>query len=248
MGDNIRKEFVNWGEQQLNSQRRLFRPKVVRNYMSALNTVFASEKLGVLAELNYMTSIFECVDLVQYKRIFKVITRHPKYNEVNADSNNNLSSALALYLRFLEYKNDNAKEILTRDDYDRLIEVERKSAAALSNAELKLKANAASHKKKKYYQIVSKERYRSPYVVQYVLNRANGLCDLCQQKAPFSKKDGTPYLEVHHVKWLSKGGVDSIHNALALCPNCHRMVHNLSSSQLDKQLKARLKVYEAGSN
>lgn len=244
MDENIRKEFIKWGEQQLNSQSRLFQPKVVRNYMSALNTVFADDKLGLLAELNYMTSVFECLDLTQYKMIFNVITRHPKYNKVNADSNNNLSSALALYLRFLEYKNDNTKEVLTRDDYEKLIESEQKRVSSLSNAELKLKANFASQKRKKYYQIVSKERIRSPYVVQYVLNRADGLCDLCQQKAPFLKKDGTPYLEVHHVKWLSRGGADSIYNALALCPNCHRMVHNLRSSTLDKQLKAKLKFYE----
>ena len=44
MGDNIRKEFVNWGEQQLNSQRRLFQPKVVRNYMSALNTTLMNNE------------------------------------------------------------------------------------------------------------------------------------------------------------------------------------------------------------
>ena len=89
MDENIRKEFIKWGEQQLNSQSRLFQPKVVRNYMSALNTVFADDKLGLLAELNYMTSVFECLDLTQYKMIFNVITRHPKYNKVNADSNNN---------------------------------------------------------------------------------------------------------------------------------------------------------------
>ena len=67
-----------------------------------------------------------------------------------------------------------------------------------------MKAISTSDKAKKYYQVVSKERIRNPYVTEYVLNRAHGLCDLCRQKAPFIKKDGTPYLEVHHVKWLSK--------------------------------------------
>ena len=43
--------------------------------------------------------------------------------------------------------------------------------------------------------------------------------------APFSDKNGEPYLESHHVEWLSKGGEDSIDNVVALCPNCHRKMH-----------------------
>ncbi|HVG57635.1 MAG TPA: HNH endonuclease [Hyalangium sp.] len=36
---------------------------------------------------------------------------------------------------------------------------------------------------------------------------------------------GSPYLEVHHKKFLARGGVDTVKNARALCPNCHRKVH-----------------------
>ena len=43
--------------------------------------------------------------------------------------------------------------------------------------------------------------------------------------APFKKRNGEPFLEVHHVMWLSEGGSDSIENTVALCPNCHRKVH-----------------------
>ncbi|MEE7094460.1 HNH endonuclease, partial [Escherichia coli O10] len=39
------------------------------------------------------------------------------------------------------------------------------------------------------------------------------------------QEDGTPFLEVHHIEWLSKGGEDSVENAIALCPNCHRQAH-----------------------
>ena len=55
--------------------------------------------------------------------------------------------------------------------------------------------------------------------------KANGRCQLCGMPAPFSDKNGEPYLESHHVKWLSKGGEDSIDNVVALCPNCHRKMH-----------------------
>lgn len=66
---------------------------------------------------------------------------------------------------------------------------------------------------------------RSPYVVAEVLLRANGKCQSCQRDAPFLRGDGTPFLEVHHIEWLSKGGEDSVENAIALCPNCHRQAH-----------------------
>jgi 5-methylcytosine-specific restriction protein A len=32
-------------------------------------------------------------------------------------------------------------------------------------------------------------------------------------------------LEVHHKKQLSEGGEDTVENAIALCPNCHREAH-----------------------
>ncbi|MDZ0183560.1 HNH endonuclease [Klebsiella quasipneumoniae] len=66
---------------------------------------------------------------------------------------------------------------------------------------------------------------RSPCVVAEVLLRAEGKCQSCKRDAPFLKEDGTPFLEVHHIEWLSKGGEDSVENAIALCPNCHRQAH-----------------------
>jgi 5-methylcytosine-specific restriction protein A len=41
---------------------------------------------------------------------------------------------------------------------------------------------------------------RSAKVKAYVLKRANGHCEACQKAAPFVRKDGTPYLEPHHIK------------------------------------------------
>lgn len=66
---------------------------------------------------------------------------------------------------------------------------------------------------------------RSPCVVAEVLLRAEGKCQSCKRDAPFLKEDGSPFLEVHHIEWLSKGGEDSVENAIALCPNCHRQAH-----------------------
>jgi 5-methylcytosine-specific restriction protein A len=68
---------------------------------------------------------------------------------------------------------------------------------------------------------------RNPDVVAEVLSRAEGICNLCSQKAPFKRrKDQTPYLEVHHRKRLADGGKDTVANSIAVCPNCHRRAHH----------------------
>lgn len=66
---------------------------------------------------------------------------------------------------------------------------------------------------------------RDPTVIRAVLDGASGKCERCRMEAPFVKADGTPYLEVHHVVTLSEGGPDTEDNAVALCPNCHRLLH-----------------------
>ena len=66
---------------------------------------------------------------------------------------------------------------------------------------------------------------RNPAVVAEVLLRAKGTCEHCGRPAPFISRAGRPYLEVHHRVPLASGGHDSIPNAEALCPNCHRERH-----------------------
>lgn len=67
---------------------------------------------------------------------------------------------------------------------------------------------------------------RNPAVIAEVLLRAGGVCEACGKPAPFIRKvDQTPYLEVHHKRRLADGGDDTVENAQALCPNCHRERH-----------------------
>lgn len=66
---------------------------------------------------------------------------------------------------------------------------------------------------------------RDARVVAWVLQRAHGSCELCGVPAPFVRRDGSAFLEVHHVRPLSDGGSDTVTNAAALCPNCHRRCH-----------------------
>jgi len=75
-------------------------------------------------------------------------------------------------------------------------------------------------------EVVTTRFLRNADVIVEVLKRANGFCERCKCSAPFiRKKDKTPYLEVHHVELLSKGGEDTVENAIGLCPSCHRELH-----------------------
>lgn len=66
---------------------------------------------------------------------------------------------------------------------------------------------------------------RDPKVKAWVLKQSNGICEVCDSPAPFTKSDGEPYLEVHHVLPLAEGGSDTVSNTVAICPNCHMMLH-----------------------
>jgi len=67
---------------------------------------------------------------------------------------------------------------------------------------------------------------RSRRIRGYVVERANHFCEYCGVPAPFIAAGGKPYLEAHHVGWLSQEGEDHPGKVLALCPNCHREVHH----------------------
>jgi hypothetical protein len=96
-------------------------------------------------------------------------------------------------------------------------------AHMLTTKQLKAKALVAPAKPRRaLQQVVTFER--SAYVALYAKQRANGRCDLCEQRAPFEIK-GKPFLECHHIERLADNGDDSVRNTVALCPNCHRRMH-----------------------
>ena len=66
---------------------------------------------------------------------------------------------------------------------------------------------------------------RSQYVREFAFRTADGVCQGCGENAPFISKSGDPFLEVHHINRRSDGGADAPENVIALCPNCHRRVH-----------------------
>ena len=77
----------------------------------------------------------------------------------------------------------------------------------------------------------STQRKRCAEVKAWVLLQADGVCEMCNSEAPFTKDGGEPYLEVHHVVQLANDVPDTTENAIAVCPNCHRALHFADNRQ-----------------
>ena len=122
--------------------------------------------------------------------------------------------------------------------------VEKKKAADLAKAERMRDADLEDMAKKKSTEkpgnrkVVYTESVRDPYIAEFAKRRAKGVCQLCKQPAPFKDKKGRPYLECHHIVWLSKGGADSVENTVALCPNCHKKMHMVNDEEDVRMLQA----------
>lgn len=108
-----------------------------------------------------------------------------------------------------------------------------------SLAELRIKAlrSAKPVEVVEWRQALQIRRQRRADIREYVLKRANGFCELTGAPAPFLKMDGSPYLEVHHIRKLSDGGIDHPVNCAAITPNSHREIHfGSDGKELDDML------------
>ena len=84
---------------------------------------------------------------------------------------------------------------------------------------------------------------RDVAVKNYALERANGKCECCGEKAPF-EVDGKPFLIEHHIKWLERGGDDTIYNTCGICPNCHSKIHILDMEEDTERIIKNMKADE----
>jgi len=94
-----------------------------------------------------------------------------------------------------------------------------------SLSELRHKALADSAETRTPVERRTLYRMRSRAVRMYVLRRAAGKCEGCGLPAPFTTKEGQPYLEPHHIRRLTDGGPDDPRWVAGICPNCHRRAH-----------------------
>lgn len=165
-----------------------------------------------------LTVIIDKFVNINPKRIEKTVGDDLKTE--NLQDTQNESYLYGVAKEYLKRKNIYSEYSLT-DDFDNAVNESIKSEPAERKSRLK-----SAPKKPEKITIVSTGYKRNPDVVAEVLLRANGKCECCKLSAPFNRaKDGTPYLEVHHKVLLSENGEDTVENAIAICPNCHRKKH-----------------------
>lgn len=114
---------------------------------------------------------------------------------------------------------------LTDEQFEAQLASDIAEAYQLSDGELEEKIAHASPVPNEV-SVTTRSFVRNPFVAEAVLRRAAGVCEWCHMPAPFLRaSNGSPYLEIHHIKPLGENGPDTVENTVALCPNCHRMAH-----------------------
>lgn len=167
--------------------------------------------------------LFEKFKSNQYRFVGEVELAANPYQETQRDSND---TKRRVWVFPLKIKSGFQQLPLPKEIIEQSQEEELKRARALSDDNLRKKAMELGGKSGTR-NAVSKYYERNAFVGEYAKRRAKGICQLCNKEAPFKTKSGDPFLETHHIEWLSKGGLDAVENTVALCPNCHKKMHIL---------------------
>lgn len=137
-----------------------------------------------------------------------------------------LSEGQTVYMEAMRLRDETINAVVDEDTATQLTE------DALRQVAIQHQSRTAAERL-----VTTVQRERSPYVAEYAKRRANGRCQLCGNPAPFADNNGKPYLESHHIVWLSAGGSDTIENTVALCPNCHKKMHIVNDAGDVEKLK-----------
>lgn len=176
--------------------------------------------------------LFEVLKTTQYIYHGVVKLCGAPYQEMQPDEAGNLRKVWMFPLRTV-----NDKITVDITSFSSYVAGQNQQAKKLSTNALKSQAEARAATTVANRSVTSKTYVRDPYISEYAKRRAGGICQLCKKPAPFKDRDGDPYLESHHIVWLSNGGADSIENTVALCPNCHRKMHVLNDPRDVEKLK-----------
>ena len=192
--------------------------KTASNYAGAI-----AGRLKALAE--QLTEPSFSLSLIDSASNFeKFCKAHDASNEIlelNVRGKDMYRRALVWYAKYLAHQ---ASPVTLQDFEDGFRAKISQSLKDSPATRLSRLANADKTAKKLF--VVTVAYVRNPEVVAQVLLDAKGTCLNCGRHAPFNRRsDNSPYLEVHHKTPLSMGGEDSVANAIALCPNCHRKMH-----------------------
>lgn len=201
--------------------------------------------------INIIESEVESIRLSKFTRILRMkISDIPKLLEkeniiIKRDPNTKISTELLkqLILREpeLSFPINSIDEIIELESIEKTI-TNPEFADSSNERLMQLSEKIEKIDSKPYTKSVILNQFaRNEYIREYAKIRANGICELCESPAPFIDIYGKPFLETHHVIFLSKGGEDSIDNVAALCPNCHRKIHNLNLVEDVEKLMLKFK-------
>jgi len=175
--------------------------------------------LSIRAADYFLNRIASEHGLNSLKKAIKAVNEHIIYYE--GIQNTSLPGMREVVSR--HESNSSAPILLAVEEETFNVSVQKSLADSQTDRQLRLLGAA---KKPIQVRAVTVIYQRNADVVAEVLYRASGVCEHCHKPAPFKRKrDGTPYLEVHHKKQLANGGEDTVENAMALCANCHRELH-----------------------
>ncbi|MEE4612298.1 HNH endonuclease [Serratia marcescens] len=154
------------------------------------------------------------------------------------DTQENMRQGIIFNLFRVSSAQDSDHEIISSEVGQKEESLEQLRAKAIKSSEISGQRQQSDSKKSWFK--------RSEDVKKYVLKRANGICEACDQPAPFKKRNGEPYLEPHHTKRLADEGPDHPQWVGAICPTCHRRIHSgVDGKEVNKQLMVKLELKEA---
>jgi len=175
--------------------------------------------------------LFEVFERKVYTYSGEVVLLNKPYFESQPDADGRVRQACIFPLRLANQELATVESEALRKSYEKKVQ----KAKQLSDEELKERARSVPSRPGSR-KVSSNQHERSPWVSEYTKRLAAGICQLCSAPAPFSNKKGEPYLETHHIEWLSRGGADDLCNTVALCPNCHKKMHILDDKEDIKRL------------
>lgn len=198
-----------------------------------------NKTLATAKQNNIKVYLFESYKENEYYFFGEVELCGSIFTAKELDADGNLRNVLKFPLRRID---DSNKTIINIEDIENSEKEKAKIVRKLSQEAIKekvknIKSNVVTKEVKTVY------RERNQFIAEYTKNRANGICDLCGEPAPFFDKNGKPYLESHHVITLANGGPDVIYNTVAICPNCHRRIHILNNREDTEKLEKILLKY-----
>lgn len=96
-------------------------------------------------------------------------------------------------------------------------------------------------------QVTGESFVRDPAVRRAAYARAQGRCEYCGDMG-FLTSSGAPFLETHHIVYLSAEGPDHLDNVAALCANHHREAHYGAGAEEIRETLMLLRASDRGPN